>query len=158
MTVTTSWTKVANKWVVKSREFKRTGADGLTTRGGYRTSEADRVAIAMSRSTASRSALTDVLAREDCGDGGFDRNPLNTIVAEESEGCGGCALKFAAMTAAGAAASVLFGAGVAGFLGTLATGGVLLPAEAAIVAAWMTAEGVFLDRLDRWLDCMYPPE
>jgi len=77
------------------------------------------------------------------------------VLAFGESGCnGGCALKFAAMTLAGAAATALGAAGAWGFIATLASDGVLAPAEAVLVAGFLTAEGVFLDRLDNWLDCI----
>jgi hypothetical protein len=58
------------------------------------------------------------------------------------------------MTGAGLAASAFVGAGVIGLLVTFVSGGTLLPAELALVASYFLAEALFVERTEKWLDCI----
>jgi hypothetical protein len=173
LVVASDWKLRDGEFVLESRTYERYEAGGSVTRSRIAfdspTSLTSRLSASwavsptgMSTSLTSSlpssspsSVLPSVLLEEGCGDEGVDYLPGGNAVARfaEETGCG-CYFKFVAMTGAGLAASAFIGAGVMGLIGTWLSGGILLPAEMGIIGGYFLAEALFVERTEKWLDCI----
>lgn len=165
------WGREGERYVLLGRNYERYAPTGTAIRSNVSFRQASPTIRAdwtstitptsnISRALAAGPTIAPRVASsriddEGCDDGGgvLSSGAIQNRFNEELTCAAGCTLKFVAMTAAAAAATVFVSAGAIGLLGTVASGGILLPAEAALVAGYLTAEGVFLDRLDAWLNC-----
>lgn len=169
--VSSTWERRGGIFALTSRTYEHAVADGkmvsTTIRYNARAAQLDSgwkggllgATASPSRFSLPPSAFAFSIAF-DCdgggeGGGGVIRQGLggvqSIIDCEES----GCFLKGVQLASAAAAASLLFTVVVAGAFETIASGGIATPAELQLVAAWVAAEGVYANRLDVWLDCVY---
>lgn len=169
--VDSEWERQGENFVLIRRKYERFGTNGEAYRSSisFRSSSdkgnpnfvstgfaASRIASNGPDAQTNKLDLsTAFVITDDCDGGGVIRH-AGIAMASMEEPCEGghCVLKFLSMTAAGAAATLLGTASTFGLIATAASGGALTPVEAGLVTAYFLAEGLFLDRLDNYLNCL----
>jgi len=173
--VESNWVLTGDRYILASRTYER------FTAGGRRVQSTVAFGVTPTRPTLAWSASLSQSGRtsgeahsftlppsiapfpvatldDGCGDGGGGVIRAATHLHAALVDCeeSGCFLKGVQVGLAAAAASLLLTGTVINGLATLATGGFLAPAEVLLVAGYLAAEVVYFNRLDLWLECMYP--